>query len=236
MSVQSIPRWVLFVNNFNKLMTQNLLGGKKFIKLAWAINLHKILTPLVVIFLMFFYKNFSMTSYVYLALHGSYIFCWLIKHFTFPDSKWENKVTLAGAVFTFLLLGTYWLAPFLLVSRVETAFVPSWFLVLCIGLHTLGVVIMIAADCQKHFSLKYHKGLITDGLFCYSRHPNYLGEMTVYSSYALLAQHWIPWVVLAYWWLFVFLVNMLVMEGSISRYPEWESYKKKTHILVPWIL
>jgi len=236
MSVQSIPRWVLFVNNFNLMMTQNLFGGKKFIKLAWAINLHKGLTPLVVIALIFLYRNFSMTAYVYLALHGSYAVCWLIKHFTFPDVNWEAEATLPGASFTFLLLGTYWLAPYLLVSRIATAFVPSWFLVFCIGLHTLGVVIMIAADCQKHFTLKYHKGLITNGLFRYSRHPNYLGEMIVYSSYALLAQHWIPWVVLAYWWLFVFFINMRVAEGSVSRYAEWEEYRENTHFLIPWIL
>ena len=236
MATQTIPRWVLLVNKFNVLFSQDLLGGKKFIKLAWSINSHKVLTAFVVFALMLFYDNFSTAAFVYLALHGSYGLCWLFKHFTFPDLKWETKVTLSGAIFTFILLATYWIAPFLLISRPEASVVPDWFLAFCIALHTLGVVIMLSADCQKHFSLKYHKALITEGVFRYSRHPNYLGEMMIYSSYALLAQHWLPWIVLAYWWLSVFLVNMLMAESSLSRYPEWISYKKKTSFLIPGII
>ena len=45
MTTQSIPEWVLFVNKFNVFFSQNLLGGKKFIKLALSINTHKALTP-----------------------------------------------------------------------------------------------------------------------------------------------------------------------------------------------
>ncbi len=236
MTTQSIPEWVLFVNKFNVFFSQNLLGGKKFIKLAWSINTHKALTLLAVIALMLFYKNFSTAAFVYLALHGSYGLCWVFKHFAFPDFKWETKVTFGGAVFTFLILATYWIAPFLLISRPEASVVPNWFLAFCIALHTLGIVIMISADCQKHFSLKYHKALITDGIFRYSRHPNYLGEMMVYTSYALLAQHWLPWMVLAYWWLSVFLVNMIMAESSLSRYPDWKNYKKKTWFLIPGII
>ena len=102
MTTQSIPEWVLFVNKFNVFFSQNLLGGKKFIKLAWSINTHKALTLLAVIALMLFYKNFSTAAFVYLALHGSYGLCWVFKHFAFPDFKWETKVTFGGAVFTFL--------------------------------------------------------------------------------------------------------------------------------------
>jgi protein-S-isoprenylcysteine O-methyltransferase Ste14 len=60
--------------------------------------------------------------------------------------------------------------------------------------------------------------------------------MMVYTSYALLAQHWLPWIVLAYWWLSVFLVNMIMAESSLSRYPDWKNYKKKTSFLIPGII
>jgi hypothetical protein len=61
-----------------------------------------------------------------------------------------------------------------------------------------------------------------------------LGEMMLYTSFALLVQHWLPWIVLAYWWTNVFFVNMLLIESSISRYPEWEAYKARTGRLLPW--
>ena len=51
---------------------------------------------------------------------------------------------------------------------------------------------MIAADAQKYFTLRVKRGLITDGVHRYVRHPNYLGEMMIYGSFALMVWHWLP--------------------------------------------
>jgi protein-S-isoprenylcysteine O-methyltransferase Ste14 len=111
----------------------------------------------------------------------------------------------------------------------------AWF-ALCIGLHTLGCVIMIAADAQKYFTLQHRRGLITTGMFARIRHPNYLGEMMIYGSYALMVWHWLPPIVLAWVWGGVFAVNMILKEASMSRYPEWAAYRKRTWWLVPRVL
>ena len=63
---------------------------------------------------------------------------------------------------------------------------------------------MIAADAQKYFTLRVKSGLITDGMFRHVRHPNYLGEMMIYGSFALMVGHWLPWLVLAGVWFGVF--------------------------------
>lgn len=207
--------------------------------MAWVINIHKVLTLPVVLLMMLTYQSFSTVAWVYLALHGSYGICWLLKHFAFREPKWEVQITWAAAVFTFILLGTYWIAPFILISEIfnpDHSMPASWFVTFCISVHTLGIVIMISADCQKHYALKRERSLITDGMFRLVRHPNYLGEMMVYASYALLVQHWIPWVVLVYWWTMVFLVNMLKIEASLSRYAGWVDYKASSAMLVPWLL
>ena len=65
------------------------------------------------------------------------------------------------------------------------------------------------------------------------RHPNYLGEMVLYASFAVVAGHWIPWLVLAWVWLALFVPNMLGKEASMSRYPEWAAYKARTGMLLP---
>lgn len=237
--VNQPSRWVLAIGSINTYMSQHLLGGSKVIKMAWVINLHKALTVPLVGALMLAYHNFSIVAWAYLALHGTYGFCWLLKHFAFRDAKWEIRITWTGAAFTFVLLGTYWIAPFLLVSQIfnpEHIVPMNWLIALSISLHTLGIVIMIGSDCQKHYALKHQRSLITDGMFRLVRHPNYLGEMMVYASYALLVQHWIPWIVLAYWWTMVFLVNMLTIEASLSRYPEWQDYRARTAMLIPRLL
>ena len=91
------------------------------------------------------------------------------------------------------------------------------------------------ADVQKFVTLKLQRGLITDGMFKYVRHPNYLGEMMIYGSLALLAWHWVPVLVLAYYWGTMFATNMVMKEASMSRYPEWAAYKKRSRWLVPGV-
>ena len=236
---QAPPNWVRSINSFNSYMTQDLFGGKKSFKTSWAINTHKLLTPLFVFVLMLVYSNFSTAAWLYLSLHSSYCICWLIKHLAFRDPRWETKVTLGGVSFTFLLLATYWLGPFLLISGAlynEPRTVPGWLMVSSIALVVIGTSLMMIADCQKSFILKYRPGLITEGIFSRIRHPNYLGEMMVYAGFASIVGLVWPWLVLAYWWISVFLVNMLMIESSLSRYPEWPAYKARSGMLLPKVL
>jgi protein-S-isoprenylcysteine O-methyltransferase Ste14 len=176
-------------------------------------------------------------AWVYLALHGTYGLCWLLKDVAFPDPNFQRKVTFGSAFNTFaLVLGPYWVAPFLIVSGTFGAGGPvsDAYLAGVIALHTFGVALMLSSDAQKYFALREKKGLIEDGLFKHVRHPNYLGEMMIYSSYALLAQHWIPWAILAWVWIELFMVNMLMKEASLSRYPGWAAYKARSGMLLPW--
>ena len=231
-----VPLWSHWAR-FTAFTTERFLGGPQILKLAWVINFQKTGTFFYILFLMYYYQNFSLAANVYLALHGMYGFCWMLKHFSFPDRRWEKKVTLGGGLMAFMLvLGLYWVFPFLLISGIlgsDQKMASLTVLTAAISLHTLGVVIMMTADCQKYFTLKYHRRLIREGLFKYIRHPNYLGEVMLYASYALIVQHWIPWAILAWVWIGVFLVNILQKEASMSRYPEWAEYKKRSGMLIP---
>jgi protein-S-isoprenylcysteine O-methyltransferase Ste14 len=235
---RSPARWVRLVNSFNMYLGREFLGGRKLLKTSWVINTHKVLTPFVVIGLMIVYGNFSPPAWLYLGLHGSYCVCWLVKHAAFRDPNWEIRVTFGGATSTFLLLALYWVAPFLLISELfytEPRVLSNWLMSICIALVVIGTTLMIASDCQKRFTLAFRSGLITDGLFSKVRHPNYLGEMMVYSGFALTTGLIWPWLVLAYWWGSIFFVNMYMIEASLSRYPEWPAYKERTGMIIPKI-
>ena len=99
-----MPNWV----SLNTYLSEDLLGGPKLYKMAWTINLHKGLSVFVVAFMMIWFKNYSIAAWVYLTLHVTYGFCWLLKHLAFRDLKWDTKVTFGGMTFLFLLLATYW--------------------------------------------------------------------------------------------------------------------------------
>ena len=137
------------------------------------------------------------------------------------------------------MLGWYWVFGWLLISGVARPACPLpdyvWFC-LCISLCILGCVIMIAADAQKFFTLRLKRGLITNGMYRFIRHPNYLGEMMIYGSFALMVWHWLPVVVLAWVWGGLFAVNMTLKEASMSRYPEWAEYKRRSWWLLPPVL
>ena len=92
------------------------------------------------------------------------------------------------------------------------------------------------ADAQKFYTLRIQKGLITHGMHRYVRHPNYLGEVMIYGSFAMMIWHWLPVLVLAGVWLGLFAVNMIMKEASMSRYPEWADYKQRTWWLVPYLI
>ena len=232
----NVPLWTHWAR-FTSFMTERFLGGPQALKLAWVINFQKTGTFFYILLLMNYYQNFSVAACVYLALHGMYGFCWMLKHFAFPDRNWEKKVTIGGGLMAFMLvLGLYWVFPYLLISGIlgpDQKMASLTVLTVAISVHTLGVVIMMTADCQKYFTLKYQKGLIREGLFKYIRHPNYLGEIMLYASYAMIVQHWIPWAILAWVWIGVFLVNILQKEASMSRYQEWKEYKRQSGMLIP---
>jgi steroid 5-alpha reductase family enzyme len=200
-------------------------------KVRYFINAHKIFTPFVVIGLMFYYDFWGVLAWVYLALHGTYCLLWMIKESTFRDNRFEEAIhPVAGFIFVFCTLGAYWAAPFIIISTQLTA--SSWLIALSIFITTIGVFYHFVSDAHKHAVLKIKKGLITTGLFSRTRNPNYFGEMLIYTGFAILAQHWLPLLALAYWWAF-FVRNMLQKDKSISRYPEFAEWKENTGLLFP---
>lgn len=223
----------------NHWLSQDLGGGPRPWKLAWVVNFQKAGTFPVLAAMMFVYGNTTTAAWVYLALHGSYGVVWLIKDLAFPDPAWQTRVTIAGSVMVFVaVLGWYWVFGWLLIASGATPSYPlpegAWY-ALCISLCIIGCVIMIAADAQKYFTLKARPGLITDGMFHHVRHPNYLGEMMIYGSFALMVWHWLPFLVLAWVWSAVFAVNMVMKEARMARHPGWAEYRARTRWLIPGV-
>ena len=203
-------------------------------KIKHAINVHKGLTPFVVFGLMVGYHNFLIGPWVYLSLHGTYGLMWLLKDRIYPDKQWEQEVPTLTGFATFAILLSYWIAPWLLISR--RIDVPPALIALAVALTLMGCVLHYSADAQKHFTLKYRQGLITEGFFARCRNTNYLGEILIYLGFAILPMHPVPFIILAGFSLGIFLPNMRKKDQSLSRYPEFAAYKAKSGLLLPQLL
>ena len=200
-------------------------------KIKHAINLHKFLTFAFILSLMAIYQNFTLAPWVYLALHSSYGIMWLIKDSLYPDRQWEEEVSIAAGIFTFVFLSAYWVAPFILISSEVEPGAPL--ISAAIATNVFGIFLHYGSDAQKYFTLKYKQGLITEGFFSRSRNPNYLGEILIYIGFAMLAQHWLPFVILGMITASVFVPNMLKKDKSLSRYPEFAAYQERSGLLLP---
>ncbi len=88
-------------------------------------------------------------------------------------------------------------------------------------------------DAQKYYTLRYQKGLITDGLFSQTRNPNYLGEILIYVGFAPVAHHWLPFVILGAWVFGFFFRNMRRKDESLSLHPAFDQYKRRSGLLLP---
>ena len=189
----------------------------------------------MVLFFIWYYNQWeNTTALIYLALHGSYGMMWVLKSMIFPDKTWESKCSIWYGLYIWGGLTLYWISPFIIMSTPINN--SPMFLGLLVFMFTIGVFFHFASDMQKHAYLKLKPGeLITDGLMERCRNTNYFGELLIYLSFALMSWHWIPVVVLGSFMIVIWLPNMHRKDQSLSRYPEYADYKKRTSLLIPFL-
>ena len=204
-------------------------------KLKYFIDTNKGVTALFVLAMIAIYGQWdNPTAWIYLALHGTYGFLWVLKSRIFPDQAWEQQVSLGFGLLSWGSLCLYWVAPWMLNARGVQA--PGWYLALCISMFSFGVFLHFASDMQKHVALSLNPGkLITDGLFANLRNPNYFGELLIYSGFGLLAMHWVPMVILGIWVFFYWLPRMRKKEGVLSQMIGYENYKAQSKLFIPFL-
>lgn len=105
------------------------------------------------------------------------------------------------------------------------------------------IIIELAADLQLHAFIKDKKPgeIMQSGLWQFSRHPNYFGEMSFWFGLMLfgLAAHPSGW-----WWImpgaiamaamFFFVSIPLMDKRSVERRPEYADHMKQVSAIVPW--
>jgi protein-S-isoprenylcysteine O-methyltransferase Ste14 len=187
-----------------------------------------------ILFLMWYFDTWTKGTYLYLALHGSYGFFWVMKDYTFPDPGFARKVTLVS-----------WLMPWP-VALIPYMFIPYWMvtedphvsderMLLAIFLYVNGIVLMMLTDAAKYYVLRERKGLITHKMHGWSRNMNYVGEIMLYASFGVLCQKWEVWAIFAYVWCLIFPLRMSCKDYSLSKKEGWDRYSKDTWLFVPKI-
>jgi len=203
------------------------------VKQKHFIDLSKGLTAVVILLLMAIYHRFeSQTLWIYLALHGTYGALWVLKSRVFPDKQWEQKCSIFWGLYILGGLAFYWVAPWIIAGL--DVQLPGWSLALSVSTFGFGVFLHFASDMQKHMFLKYQpQRLLKEGFWARNRNPNYLGELLIYLSFAWLSQHWIPFLILGLFVAIVWIPNMRRKDRSLSKYSDFEAYRKTSRWILP---
>lgn len=183
---------------------------------------------------------------LYTCLHGSYGLLWFMKHLAFADQAFEAYQTVPAALLAWAsVLGPYLVPGFLLASgRCEDAFDPKTGnnftrarVYVAIVMYIFGACLMTAADCQKNIildNIKQRPVLIANGLFARTRNPNYLGEILLYLSFAMVTNHKYSYWIVFWAWGSIFALRIAQKELSLRQKPGfWEHYVHKSNIMLP---
>jgi len=197
------------------------------------------------------------------SLSRAWLLCFLAwrAHERGGDSRFDNVKNRFGLFLTYWMVQAVWVfaisMPLVFVNSSEV-WRPEFTLLDWIGLvgFFAAVILEIVADVQKAIWVKRGRtgGFMRSGVWAFSRHPNYFGE---------ILQWWCAWLY-AYgsgsgigdvqWWVAIlsplFTMQVLLNTGgtgvpncngkSLSRYydkfpEEYTAYRKNTSILVPMV-
>ncbi len=203
-------------------------------KHKYFIDSHKAATGPFIVLLMAIYGVWDdPRMWLYFGMHGGYGLLWLLKSLSFPDKQWEQKIGVGYAAVTWAGLSLYWISPWLIVTGKAPA-APAWLIGGAVLVFGIGLVLHFAGDMQKHMAMQLRPGvLLTEGLWSRLRNPNYLGELMIYAGFSALTCHWLPFAVLGLFVATVWVPNMLKKDRSLSRYPAFAAWKRRSWLFLP---
>ena len=185
---------------------------------------------------MIHFNNFNPGCWLYLGLHGSYGLVWVLKSYTISDICLQQPLRILNSIATALVLILYWIPAYLQVTGQGIQYPSQARIALCVFLIITGSALMVGSDTQKNITLMHKKGLIKDGFFKYTRSPNYLGEIMIYSSFAICVG--IPKIYVLFIAMWVILLGTFIYtkEKSNSTKKGWDSYTACSWALLPKIV
>tara|TARA_B100001175_G_scaffold270828_1_gene243230 strand:+ start:292 stop:960 length:669 start_codon:yes stop_codon:yes gene_type:complete len=221
------------------MFQEKTLIDKDYYSLGKVLEIHKFLWTFVTFGFTFIYGANTYRMYLMNALFSSYGLLWVLKSNIFYDVNFYTKkefiTNLSTSIINFSSVSVYFLFPYITATNnVEITLIDT-----CTSLilYNFGGFLHYGADCQKFYTLKYNKQLITDGFFSIIRHPNYAGEFLIWFSLIIISGKdkilsYIPlfWLTMA-----TIFSGIPIKEKSLQKYDDYKKWEKNTNKLIPGI-
>lgn len=161
-------------------------------------------------------------------------------------AQWGNNVYIRSYFEVFMLQGLLMVAissAYVLAVRSPYRVTLGWLDWAALGIWLTGFFFETVGDWQlmQYKKNPNHKGMImTRGLWQYTRHPNYFGEVAqwwgIYIIAAGVLEGWF-WALLSpltITILILFVSGVSLLEKKYAGREDWEAYVKKTNKFFPW--
>lgn len=226
-------KYLTFLGNLIHPVHSPLSIGPKILPFNYIINAQKTGTIIIMYILMIYYNNYSLGAYIYLALHGTYGLIWFLKDMVFPDKSFQTYLTIPGTLMTVALLLMYWFIGFEMMSGLGDQNPSGKKIFISFLLYIFGTVLMMLSDFQKFLEINIYKQKLVNSYFLgINRNTNYLGEMMIYLTFAMINGRIEGFLFLAVVWVFAFSLRIYMKELSLSQKNGYELYKKKSYIIL----
>ena len=158
-------------------------------------------------------------------------------------NEWGNNFYLRSFLQVFMLQGLfmYFISLTLITATQSTIVSLTPQIIAGIVVWYFGFVFEYVGDQQlKDFlNMPQNRGrLMTEGLWRYTRHPNYFGEVTQWWGIFILAFSFTTWYSilspLTITFLILFVSGVPLLEKRYANRPEWQEYKNRTSVFIPW--
>ncbi len=201
-----------------------------------AINTAKICTVFILIAFSLIYGIKDFRQVIYMCLHISYCLWWLVEQWFYPQRRqiFGEPVGVGGFIASLLFIGVLYSLPGYLAFTNHT---PLSFLTLAIALpmFIFGTLINAIADVQKMTAKQYGAGLVSDGVWRFSRNINYFGDLLRYLSFSVVAgsiwAYIVPTLIAT-----IYLQRIFQKEKSMpEKYQDYAEYQRSSSCLIPFI-
>jgi len=231
--------WYIVARTRQRIDTVDIAWGLGFVLIAWgAFGLRPSTRSLVIAILVSLW-GLRLASHIYARskLTGE------DRRYQEISRKWQGNFWLRAYLSIFLLQGAFiWLVglPIALATNWQLAR-WEWLTIAGSLIWLVGFIVEVVADRQlaRFIRTKKHPKVLQTGLWKYSRHPNYFGEITQWWGIGLIACQ------VSYGWggllgplaltlLIVFVSGIPPIEKRRAKDAAYRKYQQRTSALIPW--
>jgi len=215
----------------------NASTGELRVTQLTAINTAKVLTVICLGTLGLAFGVSNLRQVIYLCLHISYCLWWFLEQWFYPQRRqqlFSELISFSGFSFSLLFIGIFYALPGYLaftnplpLSLVATA--------AALVLYIFGSLVNASADVQKTTAKQQGAGLVSDGIWRFSRNINYFGDLLRYLSFSVIAgSAWAYLVPGAIVLLYLQRINQKE-QVMVTKYADFPAYQRASARLIPYL-